>query len=331
MNDSATELTMDKLKLLIAEEDHARAEQGPSKSSRPGAFLLAAMEVEDQQCESHFIAEKSVLIKFREAVRLEAKRRNRTSAQAAELQRKRTLLLGMVQRLRDEQAHFMPGLTRLLEENPSDESSTRPEEMKLYLPSTLPARTRNDICVGGLPAQEERLRAAQAREALSDLRRQLRTRTMAHQFKRRHMDGQAAYTKSQALQSAIEQKIKAATSRYNAARGALLALRGPGVWEETLRELQASDIRGMNERAMNEEEKREEQQARRLAGLDIVEVDEFGENVEPTVLFNLATGEGRRSLSWIWYTESGAPADVGENGQLHDGAYLFPMRLSIAD
>jgi hypothetical protein len=154
---------------------------------------------------------------------------------------------------------------------------------------------------------------------------------MAHQFKRRHMDGQAAYTKSQALQSAIEQKIKAATSRYNAARGALLALRGPGVWEETLRELQASDIRGMNERAMNEEEKREEQQARRLAGLDIVEVDEFGENVEPTVLFNLATGEGRRSLSWIWYTESGAPADVGENGQLHDGAYLFPMCLSIAD
>jgi hypothetical protein len=44
------------------------------------------------------------------------------------------------------------------------------------------------------------------------------------------------------LQSTIEQKIKAATSHYNAARGALLVLRGLGVWEETLRELQALDI-----------------------------------------------------------------------------------------
>jgi hypothetical protein len=144
---------------------------------------------------------------------------------------------------------------------------------------------------------------------------------LAHQFKRRHTSGQVAYTKSQALQSSIEVRIKGAMARYQTARAALLSLRGPGDWEEILQVLQQKDIRGMNERTLNEEEKEEERKAKVLAGLDPDgdEVDEFGEVVEATVPFNLETGEGSQSLSWIWYT--GAARDVGENGELHDGAH----------
>ncbi|KAJ7800943.1 hypothetical protein B0H14DRAFT_2386836, partial [Mycena olivaceomarginata] len=125
-------------------------------------------------------------------------------------------------------------------------------------------------------------------------------------------------TKSQALQSGIEERIKGAASRYRSAREALLSLRGPGAWEEVLQVLQQADIRGMNERTLNDEEKEEERKARILAGLppDEDEVDEFGEVVEPTVLFNLETGEGKRSLSWIWYT--GAASDPTSNGELHN-------------
>ncbi|KAJ7191702.1 hypothetical protein GGX14DRAFT_537830 [Mycena pura] len=302
-------VTMDELRLRIAEEEHDREAHGSSPTNKPGAFIMAAMEIHEHQCVFHHADNES-----------EAKRRNRTSIQAAELQRKRTLLLGMVQRLRDEQAHFMPGLASLLQEHPSHESTARPEEMKLHLPSSFPAAVRAEICIDGLAEEEERLRAAQASDALKDLRRHLRMRMVAHHFKRRHTSGQAAYTKSQALQSAIEQRIKMTTARYNAARAALLSLRGPGKWEETLRVLQQSDIRGINERTLNDEEREEERKARLLAGLspEGVDEDEFGDPVEPTVLFNLETGEGRRRLSWIWYTEMGGASDVADDGKLHD-------------
>ncbi|KAJ7248904.1 hypothetical protein B0H12DRAFT_1072590 [Mycena haematopus] len=123
---------------------------------------------------------------------------------------------------------------------------------------------------------------------------------------------------SQALRSGIEERIKGAASQYRNAWKALLALRGPGVWEEKLRVLRQEDIRGMNERSLNDDEKEEERRARILAGLspDEDEVDEFGDVVEPTRLFNLETGEGTRTLSWLWYT--GASADTTATGKVHD-------------
>ncbi|KAJ7432065.1 hypothetical protein B0H11DRAFT_2165471 [Mycena galericulata] len=296
------ELTMEEVRLRIAEEEHERAETSDARTNKPGAFILAAMEIEEQQ----------------EAIRLEAKRRERTSLQAADLQRKRTLLLGMVKRLRDEQAHFMPGLKDIVAAEGVAESSSRPEGMRLRLPSAFPEGVRSAICMPGLAQEEERLRQAQAHGALRDLRRHLRTRTFAHQFKRRHTSGQAAYTKSQVLQSSIEVRVKGAVSRYNTARTALLALRGTGAWEEVYQVLKKGDVRGMNERTLNDEEKEEERRARVLAGLspDEDEVDEFGEVVEPTVLFNLETGEGRRTLSWIWYT--GVAGEAAVEGTLHN-------------
>ncbi|KAF8181397.1 hypothetical protein K438DRAFT_1538774, partial [Mycena galopus ATCC 62051] len=135
------------------------------------------------------------------------------------------------------------------------------EEMCLHPPSAFTADVRARICVADLPAEEERLRLAQAYQALRDLRRQLQIRTLAHQF-RRHNNLQAAYTKSQVLQSGIEARVKGATARYGAARDALLALRGPGPWENVLQVLRQEDVRGMNERTLNDEEKEDERKAR---------------------------------------------------------------------
>ncbi|KAJ7169308.1 hypothetical protein C8R43DRAFT_876185 [Mycena crocata] len=286
------DLTMDELRLLIAQEEHAREEaRGASKTNAPGAFIMAAMEIEADQ----------------EKILLEAKRRNRTSIQAADMQRKRTLLLATIKRFRDAQQHFMPGLAKHLGER-APEKSGKPEEMALYLPSSFSRAINKEICVPGLEVEEERLRQASATTALRDLRRQLRTRTCAHQFVRKHTAGQASYTKSQALQSGIEERIRAASSLYGRARTALLGLRGHGEWEGVLQVLHKKDIRGMNERVLNWEEKQEERRAR--------ELDEFGDVVEPTVLFNLETGEGTRSLAWFWYT--GTTGDTAADGKLHD-------------
>jgi hypothetical protein len=129
------------------------------------------------------------------------------------------------------------------------------------------------------------------------------------------------YTKSRSLLDGIEDRIRDAAARYQAAREGLLALRGPGAWETVLQVLRKEDIRGMNERMMNDEEKADNRKARKLAGLPgdrSDDVDEYGESVELTVLFNLETGEGQRALSWIWYTAMSSE-EVGEDGKLHSG------------
>jgi hypothetical protein len=55
------------------------------------------------------------------------------------------------------------------------------------------------------------------------------------------------------------------------------------------------------------------------ADADGDDIDEYSKPVEPTVLFNLETGEGRRTLSWIWYTGSIKDSDVAADGSLHEG------------
>ncbi|KAJ7078696.1 hypothetical protein B0H15DRAFT_924758 [Mycena belliarum] len=179
-----TQPSMDQVHLRITEEAHAcTVANGELSTNTPGAFILAGLEIESQQ----------------EAIQIEARRRTRTSIQATELQRKRTLLLNTISRFRDEQANFMPGITGWMADRPSDNKS-KPEDIKLVLPSFLPPDVRAAICIAGLPKEEDCLRQAQAVGGLRELRRQLRTRTFAHTLKRRHTASQAMYTKSQALQ-----------------------------------------------------------------------------------------------------------------------------------
>ncbi|KDQ23965.1 hypothetical protein PLEOSDRAFT_1023882, partial [Pleurotus ostreatus PC15] len=126
---------------------------------------------------------------------------------------------------------------------------------------------------------------------------------------------------------------------YNIAREALLSLRGPGDWETALRPLLPEDIRGINERTLNAEEQEEYRRTRALAGmspeaiqseLDGLGVTSGQENV-PTVAFgrSLALGEGRRTLSWIWYTIT--DEELLGTGEVH--AFLLleeEMRRAIA-
>ncbi|KAJ7795383.1 hypothetical protein B0H14DRAFT_2391674 [Mycena olivaceomarginata] len=191
----------------LSEEDHARVSRNGASELlvKPAAFLKAGMEVQQGQIE----------------VSLEAKRRNKTTIQATDLQRKRTLLLGKISSLQDIQDTYMPGLARWISEQTpplaAPDHST-PETINIFLPSSLPAEARDAVCLPGLAKNEEDLRQAQALEALRDLRASLRTRTVAAQFKRKHLSGQGMYTKSRTLLDGIEERIRDAAARYRAAR-----------------------------------------------------------------------------------------------------------------
>ena len=70
--------------------------------------------------------------------------------------------------------------------------------------------------------------------------------------------------------------------------------------------LQPEDIQGINERSMTNEEKEEYKTTRRMAGLTDKEVIDKLENAPASIPFSpiLALGEGRRTLSWLWYSVS---------------------------
>ena len=212
----------------------------------------------------------------------------------------------------------MPGLDRYLHdtENHGDDGlMSTPEKIPLFLPSSLPSEKRGSVCVPGLTEIEDRLRFAQASEALNELRCQLTKRTYASRYRTANISSQNHFTRFRELQEQTDSKIKAACSCYRVARNALVHLRGKGNWEQKLQELRPEDIRGLSEKALVDEEKEERKRTREIAGISESTGGGLDENQElPTTVFNphLAVGEGYRTLSWIWYSTSNDEIVLGD-------------------
>ncbi|KAF9496215.1 hypothetical protein BDN71DRAFT_1505912 [Pleurotus eryngii] len=282
------DIRMSDVKKIMAEEEHRTVEQGRSASgdTSPSAFLISGLDIEEAQQELVVMAMK----------------RDLTTVEATQLQTSRTSLLKRIAKFRNTQTSYMPGLSEYLKQTSNEEDTATPELMPLFLPSFFAEEKRATICEPNLRDLEDRLRFAQASEALSKLRRQLRTRSFAHSYKTRNINSQGAYTHSRLLQNQIEVRIKAIRILYNIAREALLSLRGPGDWEAVLRPLLPEDIRGINERTLTAEEQEEYRQTRALAGMSSVAIQgelsglgvTSGQENIPTVAFSrsLALGEG---------------------------------------
>lgn len=162
----------------------------------------------------------------------------------------------------------------------SDKTAERPpQDLPLYLPSSLPPRTQ---CEHKLLQYEFRLQEAQGYEALENVHQHLRLRTHLYKHKDRNVSGQCANTRLQNLISRVQGKVNASTAMYTRARNALTRLSSPLgeiAWRGRLLALAPEDIRPLKE----------------------------GEE---------GVSEGRRTLSWIWkvvgITEDGDDERVQE-------------------
>lgn len=199
------------------------------------------------------------------------------------------------------QAVHMPGLAQIvrqLEAKLNLPQDILVEDAPLFLPSDVVAAglLTPMICDSRLVSTEEALREAHAYELLDELRQQLRARTFANKFKIKNITGQRANTRARDWQKTIDNKAIACKHAYRHARAALLALRGPGDWENVLRVLEGADVRAFNERAMSTQERLEREEARRVAGLLDEQIDAI-----PIEDGAAHLGEGRRTISWIWW------------------------------
>jgi hypothetical protein len=224
---------------------------------------------------------------------------NPTEIQTVDILKWRAALLKRLRAFRKLQRTYIPNLRTFL--TPSQrqmwdsETDRDMEAVRLFLPSDiLDAKKRVRACAMGMPAVEADLRVGEACEALNALRQGLRTRTMTNRFRLRHCTGQRMLTRGQGILRQINLKIHKAKLRYRYVRNALKRLKGDGPWERELRVLEDNDVRALNERALTDEEAEQ-----RKAVHDYEDIAEEGGVAAFGVV---ALGEGRRTLSWIWYS-----------------------------
>ncbi|KAF7790585.1 hypothetical protein EIP86_001541 [Pleurotus ostreatoroseus] len=286
VSEAVVSLQQAKLKLMEDEERQLRQGQATfsTQSGSATAFILLGMEIEEaQDAIKHDLQKQPQANTLHQTTRME----------------RRIALWKKIQQFRKAQAVYMPGLSRAIED--VEAQVGRPdwqqaEDVPLYLPSGLDPLVRTGVCDAKITTIEETLREAQAYETLDELRCSLRARVFANQFKIKNATGQRANTRARNWQKSIDDKALAAKHAYRRARAALLSLRGPGEWsEKVLCSLSDTDVRSFNERAMTAEEMREREEARRAAGLQDEEI--LAVPVESSAL-----GEGRRTISWIWYS-----------------------------
>ncbi|PPQ76700.1 hypothetical protein CVT26_004470 [Gymnopilus dilepis] len=194
-------------------------------------------------------------------------------------------------------------------------NSPHPEYFEIWLPSRVPSSDRPRVCRDGLPEIEDRLRSGQCHDALENVRQVLRLKARMIQFKNKNVRGQREGTRSRAVIDRVHERAKAAASRYRAGRAALLSLRGPGDWTQTLRTLEDRDIRGYQD-----PERLQPRKGRVGIWEDSIAPTASGEAEEPELsLFNEVrerrdgTGETRRTLSWIWLNARKPHADDEED------------------
>jgi hypothetical protein len=119
-----------------------------------------------------------------------------TTVQATQIEKWQTLLLKRIQKFTEALYMFMPGLNTYLAAQVASgvtESASQLEQIKIHLPSSIPATNHPRVCIPGLPEIKDCLQFAQAHESLSSLRCHLRTRIMARKLSDKNASSQQAY------------------------------------------------------------------------------------------------------------------------------------------
>ncbi|KAI0054994.1 hypothetical protein BV25DRAFT_1922198 [Artomyces pyxidatus] len=212
-----------------------------------------------------------------------------TDSQAARLQERQNAVAKRVVRFRVQASKVFPLRAAVF---PSETAqltpaeASKPEGVPLPLPSSTPSPLRERIYSQDAIDVEAKIRLAEATEALDRVRHHLRMRTYLNAYKIKNVTGQGACTRAQSLQSQVDAKVNAGARRYRNARRVYQGLVGDGDWQLSLQELKDEDVRGLSERVVRENERAEERlTAEQLADVRARE-----------------GGEGRRTLSWLWYS-----------------------------
>ncbi|KAJ7441783.1 hypothetical protein B0H11DRAFT_2251843 [Mycena galericulata] len=309
-------LTEAQVRLEFTKEEAAEAARGiPSiHDVTPSKFLAAGLDLKEEQ--------------RRVRVQAELKKANTTGMQI-NLGEMRTALNRRILRFRKLQATYTPAALQILGEaaDDNDPNASNPENVPLVLPSAMTVAQRA-TCRSGLGAMEALMRQAQCRSALVRLRNQLHIKSRLLRYKKSHARHQKRNTRSRAIVTRNESKIRLHSEKYQMAWEALRILDGNGDgklvgWTQ----LKRDDIRCMEDEEDLERKarKRDAEKARkkkkvtelREHGMLPAEDDGDGGDSSDDEIDEGSPrrgAENRRQVSWIW-TVTGAS---GTDSELED-------------
>nr|GAT44925.1 predicted protein [Mycena chlorophos] len=264
----------------------------------PRSFMMFGLEIE----ELHRIRVQAALKKAK------------STASRINLGNMRRKAEGMMRQWRSLQATYMPAALVQLKSLDLD-SEILIENVPLLPPSALTKSERNTGCQNGLERFEVALRQAQCRVALVALRNQLHIKSRLLKYKKFSSRHQKTNTRTRTLVNRNESKIKLHAEKYQQAWTALSMLLG--TVNCGFKALKAADIRCMEDADtlsanVLKEVRRMKRRANLIAQGDLPLIDTNDEQIrdgdkeEGEDVFlegesaGTQSGEGRRTMSWIW-------------------------------
>ncbi|KDR65401.1 hypothetical protein GALMADRAFT_81900, partial [Galerina marginata CBS 339.88] len=311
-----TSLTESQIRKELADEEELHLANGGISlhATSASAFLTMGLDLEHIQHRIRRLAKTATA--------------KSTTRQAGGLTEQRNILRSRLRGWEQLRSIYIPGLLQYradIAAASSDPStvSDHPENAELWLPSNIPTKDRRRICNPGLPEMEEKLRTAQANDALESVRHILKIKSRMVLFKNKNVRGQREGTKSRSVIDRVHERARVAAEKYRTARAAKMAIIGPGSWEEVLRVLDDKDIR-----AYQDPNQLRPRNGRR-GTLEDDQLEELNNNptddAPPGIGLDLlhqarprrdGTGETRRTLSWIWTTQANSPSPEDESDDI---------------
>lgn len=241
----------------------------------------------------------------RRRLRIEAEtRKNMTTKQTAEMLEKRTKLGRYLARFRTLQGIYTPVALQALAELPppapgKEGVSMLVENVPLLLPSALTEMQRESGCSKNVPAIEERLRDAQCRTSLEEIRSALHVKSRFCTYKGRQVRHQGATTRSRNLMNRNDTRLCLHAEKYIGAWEAKRTLVG----EEKIGWRRLNPKKDL--RCMDSAEDRAVGNRRKLVGKkrmrgEAATAEDNQEGVTEGQRRKAKMGEGRRTISWIW-------------------------------
>ncbi|KAI9061263.1 hypothetical protein FKP32DRAFT_1576322 [Trametes sanguinea] len=250
------------LEVLTAEETKASAMTGyiALHDISPLGFITMGLQLEEQII----------------AVKTDA--RSATSSKLLGVHERRNALRRKIQKFRELQGVYMPRVMPLLAEDPAAQTDVELiEDVRIGLPSEIAAVHRDFACAQRLQDIEARLREAQCRDALQEIRNRLHIVNHLYRYKQTNVRHQGPNTRVRADLANQDQHRIRAVEKYRRCRRAKFALSGRGVWEHELRVLEDKDVRGLDDDDPD---------------AIAIRKRKYGDDAGPA--------EGHRTVSWIW-------------------------------
>ncbi|KAJ7819725.1 hypothetical protein B0H13DRAFT_1661205 [Mycena leptocephala] len=270
--------------LKEAEAQDAAEGRAPVSETRstPSAFMKAGLQLEESQRRIKAEVKGVTLV---------------TADRSSQIQELRMVFLRKLRTFEKLQAVYMPGVAALREaaEEARDPERLPPkaEDIKLWLPSDIPAVARRAACARGIPEMEAKLRAAQCVDSLNNLRSRLHAQKHLTTWRNSNSVGQRAATRSATLIRWIGDRIARVAGKYRQARSALIALKGAD-FAPQFKELKPADMN------VNPEEESDSESRRKLGRLG----SSKRTRIEPT--------KATKTFSWIWTVGGGPGRDMVE-------------------